>query len=210
MIDCVVAPVDQVFPVADEDVKVTELPEQNVVGPLAVMVGVAGSGLTVTVVAAETEEHDPLETVTVYEPLAVTVMDCVVAPVDQVFPVEAEDVRVTEPPAQKEVGPLAVIVGIAGVGLTVTVVEADVAEQPFASVNVTVYEPLEVTVIDWVAAPFDQVFPVAADDVNTTDPPEQKVVGPLAVIVGATGSGFTVTVVEAGAEVQPLAETVKV
>ena len=137
-------------------------------------------------------------------------MDCVVAPVDQVFPVEAEDVKTTEPPAQKEVGPPAVIVGIAGVGLTVTAVEADVAEQPFASINVTVYEPLEVTVIDCEVAPFDQVFPVAAEDVNTTDPPEQKVVGPPAVIVGTTGSGFTVTVEEAEAEVHPLAETVKV
>ena len=37
--DCVVAPVDQVFPVADEDVSTTELPEQNVVGPPAVIVG---------------------------------------------------------------------------------------------------------------------------------------------------------------------------
>jgi hypothetical protein len=45
---------------------------------------------------------------------------------------------VTDPPAQKEVGPPAVIVGVAGVGFTVTVVAADVAEQPFASINVTV------------------------------------------------------------------------
>lgn len=43
-----------------------------------------------------------------------------------------------------------------------------------------------------------------------TEPPEQKVVGPLAVIVGIAGSGFTVTVEEADADVQPLAETVKV
>lgn len=65
MIDWVVAPVDQVFPVAEDEVKVTELPEQKVVGPLAVIVGTGGSGFTVTVVAADTEEHDPLETVTV-------------------------------------------------------------------------------------------------------------------------------------------------
>ena len=105
------------------------------------------------------------------------------------------------------VGLVTVIVGKA---FTVTLVAADVAEQPFASVNVTVYEPLVLTVIDWVVAPVDQVFPVEADDVNTTDPPEQKVVGPLATIVGATGGGFTVTVEEAEAEVQPLAETVNV
>jgi hypothetical protein len=63
--DCVVAPFDQVFPVADEEVNVTEPPAQKVVGPLAVIVGTAGSGLTVTVVAAETEEQGPFETVTV-------------------------------------------------------------------------------------------------------------------------------------------------
>ena len=63
--DGVVAPFDQVFPVAEEDVKVTEPPAQKEVGPLAVMVGVAGTGFTVTVVAAEVAEQAPLETVTV-------------------------------------------------------------------------------------------------------------------------------------------------
>lgn len=47
-------------------------------------------------------------------------MNGVVAPVDQVFPVADEDVKTTEPPAQKVVGPPAVIVG--GVpAVTVTV-----------------------------------------------------------------------------------------
>lgn len=64
-------------------------------------------------------------------------MDGVVAPLDQVFPVAAEDVRVTEPPVQNEVGPLAVIVGVAGIGLTVTTVAADVEEQlPLVTVTV--------------------------------------------------------------------------
>ena len=63
--DCVVAPFDQVFPVADEEVKITEPPVQNARGPLAVIVGVVGSGFTVTVVATEVDEHDPFETVTV-------------------------------------------------------------------------------------------------------------------------------------------------
>lgn len=65
VIDCVVAPFDQVFPVAEDEVKVTEPPAQKVVGPLAVMVGTGGSGFAVTVVAAEVDEHDPFETVTV-------------------------------------------------------------------------------------------------------------------------------------------------
>ncbi|MNU79313.1 hypothetical protein D3C71_689270 [compost metagenome] len=60
-----VAPVDQVFPVAEEDVRTTEPPAQNVIGPLAVMIGVAGSGFTVTVVATDVAEQGPFETVTV-------------------------------------------------------------------------------------------------------------------------------------------------
>ena len=55
--------------------------------------------------------------------------------------------------------------------------------------------------IDWVVAPVDQVFPVEDEEVSTTFPPSQKVVEPLAVIVGAAGVGFTVTPVTAdGAE----------
>ena len=54
--DCVVAPFDQRFPVADDEVSVTLPPVQKVVAPEAVMVGVAGNALTVTVVAADTPE----------------------------------------------------------------------------------------------------------------------------------------------------------
>lgn len=54
-------------------------------------------------------------------------------------------------------------------------------------------------------APFDQIFPVALEDVNNTDPPEQKVVGPLTLIVGVLGVLFTVTRVGADvAEQVPL------
>jgi hypothetical protein len=63
-------------------------------------------------------------------------MDCVVAPFDQRYE-EAEDaVSVTEPPAQNVVGPPAVMVGV-GTAFTVTAMAAEVAEQPFASVVVT-------------------------------------------------------------------------
>ena len=41
------------------------------------------------------------------------------------------------------------------------------------------------------------MFPVGADEVNVTDPPAQKVVGPPAVIVGVAGGAVTVTVVPA-------------
>ena len=59
--DCVVAPVDHVFPLAEEEVKVTEPPVQNVVELPAVIVGVAGIGFTVTTVPAEVAEVQPPE-----------------------------------------------------------------------------------------------------------------------------------------------------
>lgn len=49
----------------------------------------------------------------------------------------------------------------------------------------------------------DQVFPELAEEVNTTDPPVQNVVGPPAVIVGAAGIGFTVIVCVAFGLVHP-------
>lgn len=59
VIDCVVAPLDQRFPVLIEDVSVTLPPWQKVVAPEAVIVGVAGNGVTVTFVLAETAEVQP-------------------------------------------------------------------------------------------------------------------------------------------------------
>lgn len=122
---------------AADDVNTTDPPEQKVVGPPAVIAGAAGSGFTVTAEEAEGEVQPLAETVNVYVPLAVTVMDCVTAPVDQVLPVAEDDVKVTEPPEQKVVGPLAVIVGVAGTGVTVTTVAAEVEEQdPLKTVTV--------------------------------------------------------------------------
>ena len=49
--------------------------------------------------------------------------------------------------------------------------------------------------MDWVVAPPGvQRLPDALEEVSTTLPPAQKVVGPPGVMVGAEGSGFTVTV----------------
>ena len=67
--DCVVAPFDHTLPVAADEVKTTEPPKQNVVGPLALIVGVDGDGFTVTTVGVELALQLPLEAVTVYEPL---------------------------------------------------------------------------------------------------------------------------------------------
>ena len=59
MIDCVVAPVDHKFPLADEDVNTTLPPAQKVNGPLALIVGVDGNGVTVTVVPADVADVQP-------------------------------------------------------------------------------------------------------------------------------------------------------
>jgi len=164
------------------------VPAQKDAGPL--MVGVGGAGFAVTANDADVAEQ-PLASVTVtpYEPAADTVIDCVVSPEDQRFPVADDDVRVIVLPAQKDAGPL--IVGVAGVGLTVTAKEAEVAEQPLALVTLTVYEPAAETVIDCVVAPVDQRLPVAEDEVRVMVVPAQKEAGP--VTVGVAGVGFVVT-----------------
>ncbi|MNE21275.1 hypothetical protein D3C80_1144290 [compost metagenome] len=48
--------------------------------------------------------------------------------------------------------------------------------------------------IDCVVSPVDQTFPVVAEEVNTTLPPRQNVVGPSAVIVGKTAEKVEVIV----------------
>jgi hypothetical protein len=71
----------------------------------------------------------------VKEPAAETVIDWVVAPVDQRFPMADEEVSVTGAPAQIEAGPL--MVGVGGSGLEATANAPDVAEHPAAFVAVT-------------------------------------------------------------------------
>ena len=136
-------------------------------------------------------------------PPALTLMACVVAPVDQSQEDPALAVSVTEPPWQNVVAPVGVIVA-AGSGLTVTVVAGDVALQPFAFVTVTVKLPLAAGVIDCVVAPFDQRYDAPALAVSVTEPPVQNVVAPEGVMVAA-GAVFTVTVVAADVVLQPLA-----
>src|SRR3989338_2618222 len=132
--DCVVSPVDQKLSIDDDEVKITEPPSQNVVGPLAEMVGVAGVGFTVTVSLIEFPEEQPFSiTSTVKFPEVVTVMNCVVSPVDHKLSVADDEVRTTDPPAQNVVGPLAEMVGVAGVGFTVTFSAIEFPEeQPFS------------------------------------------------------------------------------
>jgi hypothetical protein len=117
------------------------------------------------------------------------------------LPVAEDEVNTTDPPAQNVVGPPAAIVGVGGIGLTVIVVPALAAlEQPEA-VTIIVYVPAAVAVYVWLVAPLIAApslyhwLPVADDEVNTTDPPAQNVVGPPAEIVGVAGIGLTTTVV---------------
>ena len=57
-----------------------------------------------------------------------TVIDWVVAPLDQAFPDVAEDVNVTLPPSQNVVALEAEIVGVAAAGFTVTVISLETAD----------------------------------------------------------------------------------
>jgi hypothetical protein len=148
---------DHRYEVAAGAVSVTEPPVQNVVEPPAVITGVDGFAFTVTDVAAEVAVQPPaFVTVTLYEPDAVTLIDCVVSPLDQRYEAEDGAVNVTEPPAQNVVDPPAVITGVDGFAFTVTDVAAEAALQPLPFVTVTLYEPDVVALIDCVVAPFDQ------------------------------------------------------
>ena len=121
-------------------------------------------------------------------------MERVVAPVDQMYPpiVVAEEARVIPVPGQRLVDPLAVMVGGAGVAVTATFVVLDVALQA-PEVTVTLWLPVDDTVIDCVVAPFDQWLPVELLLLRTTLPPGQNESGPLALMVGVGIEEFTVT-----------------
>jgi antibiotic biosynthesis monooxygenase (ABM) superfamily enzyme len=70
-------------------------------------------------------------------------------------PVPPLAVKVTEPPWQNVVAPLAVIVAV-GNGLTVTVRALAVVAQPAAFVIVTVFVDVVLATIEAVVAPLDQ------------------------------------------------------
>ena len=108
-----------VAPVATTD-RVVEVPATIVVDSGCVVIVNAATGFEVTTNGAELAEQPlALVTVTVYEPATETVIDCVVAPVDQRFPVAEDDVSVTVLPVQtREFPPL--IVGVATAAFAVT------------------------------------------------------------------------------------------
>ena len=102
------------------------------------MVGADGLAFTVTAIGADVDSQPfPFITVTVQLPEVVTLIELLVELFDHVFPDPADDVRSTLPPAQNVVAPLGVIVGTAGLVLTVTTTGADDVEHPLTFVNVT-------------------------------------------------------------------------
>jgi hypothetical protein len=118
---CVVAPFDHKYESAVLEVKEIVSPSHAEVA-VELIVG-TGELLTLTFTAFEVDEQPSvLVTVTVYEPDIVTVISCVFNVFDHRFPVVELELRVTEPPVQKDVGPLASIVGVAGNAFTTTVI----------------------------------------------------------------------------------------
>ena len=118
------------------DVKTTEPPEQNDIGPLAVITGAGGGVDAVTVTGLLVAVH-PFAVA--FVPVTIdddeTDMVEVVAPVDQVILLGIVEVKFTDPPTQKEVGPDAVITGVVAFGYCDTVIEFELDEiHPFASV----------------------------------------------------------------------------
>lgn len=185
----VMAPVDQVLPVAELEARITEPPWQNVIGPEAVMEAVV-KGITETLCVADAIAQ-PLETVKVYTPAVFTRIVGVAAPVDQLLPVVKLEDRMTEPPGQKFVGPPGVMAAVIVDGITVTAILEEAV--PHTVDTLSEYVPDVVMVTDGADEPFDHVFPVAVAEVSTTVFPWQKVVGPLAVIAAlAAGSALTV------------------
>ena len=139
-------------------------------------------------------------------------IDWVVSPVDQRYVLAAEEVSVTDPPAQNVVGPPGVIVGTAGALGPVNVCDKVFDVQPEASVKLIMYAPeprfgmvagsvipvwLPEEVPDQlrvpVAEPVTWILPFAAE----------QVVGLVTVPMAITGLGFTTMEVVLAVELQP-------
>jgi len=107
----------------------------------------------------------------------------------------AEEVKTTEPPPHIVGDPDVVIVGTLVGETTVTVTGLDGTEVQPVKIRRTEYVPLPITVMALAVEPLLQMFPKEKEDVNTTVPPSQKVVGPPAEILGINTSNiFTVKV----------------
>ena len=192
-------------------VSTTLSPKQKVVGLLFEIIGLAGKSFTVTTVVKEADlQPFAFVFVTVKLPLAFTFILVDVSPLFHNKPPVVFTVKVTLSPLQNVTGKdlFAEIVGTAGKLFTITLVESEVFWQPFASVVVTakLLLPVFTLMVERVIPPKLHLILVVILEVNVTLSPKQKVVGPLAVMVGFAGNGFTLIVtVSAGRDIHPTA-----
>ena len=208
----------QVAPVTVGVLKFSVAPSHK--GPLLLAVGVAGVALTTTVVEPTALVQPLTVTVTLYVPASVGstfamfgVLDVEVNPFGPVqlyvAPVTVGVLKLSVAPSHK--GPLLVAVGVAGVALTITVVDPAALVQPL-TVTVTLYVPASVGstfamlgVLDVEVKPLGpvqlQVAPVTVGVLKFNVAPVHK--GPLLVAVGVAGNGLTTTVVDPAALVHP-------
>jgi DNA-binding beta-propeller fold protein YncE len=184
-------------------------------------VGVAGKGLTTTVVDPAALGHPPTVIVTLYVPASVgstlVIVGFRTAEVKPLGPVQLYVAPATRGvdrfsvwPVHK--GPLLVAVGVAGNGLTTTVVDPAALGQP-PTVIVTLYVPASVgstlVIVGFRTAEVNPPGPVQLYVAPATRGVERLSVapvhkGPLLVAVGVAGKGLTTTVVDPAALGQPL------
>jgi hypothetical protein len=184
-------------------------------GPPFDAVGVAGIGFTMTVVEAGDDVQPLTVRVTLYVPALVPVgfWSADVKPPgpihEYVAPPTVEAKSWIVAPAQY--GPPLLAVGADGIGLTATVVDPAAEVQPL-TVTVTLYVPASVAVgfcTDEVK-PFGPAHEYVAPLTNGVESwivlPAQY--GPPLLAVGVDGIGFTTTLVDPAADVQPFTVTV--
>ena len=134
---------------------------QNEVAPLAVITGLVGAVDVITLTGADGKDEQPLAStaLTVKLPAADTLMLCPVCPELHTLLAPALELSVRVLPTQIVVEPTALTTGVAGGGVAkvVMTVAADVAEQPYKFLAVSVYVPAVLTVILAVVAPLLQL-----------------------------------------------------
>jgi hypothetical protein len=200
---------------------VTLPPEQNVVAPLGVIVGVAGVAFTTTLVVPAAEIQPFTVMVTEYVPASpVVALARVGFCSDEVKPfgpvheyVAPETVGVESwIVAPSQYGPPFDAVGVAGVALTTTFVVPAAEVQPF-TVMVTEYVPASAVValerVGFCSAdvkPFGPVHEYVAPETVGVESwivaPSQY--GPPLLAVGVAGTVLTTTLVVPAGDVQPL------
>ena len=126
------APVDHKYVPPPVAVNVVELPWQKV----RLGEEICATGIVFTVMLwVAVDVPQLVVAVTVNTPVVVTVIDGVVAPVDQLYEVPPEAVSITEPPKQNVVGPLAAMLTVEP-GFTVTGCEAVAVPHELVSVTI--------------------------------------------------------------------------